>query len=160
MPYQVSWQFVSMKSQTPVHVLGADADGVADVLAGAALLAAGSAAHAPLAAPAGARIVAAKMLSLVMGAPPAPTLAIVTLKMSVARHIPTLAKNFDPSGVRTTAKLLHCGHTSAYAWPRELRQHVRSSPKATESMRRNELPLCAVHALTRRSKQSRLATLL
>src|SRR5262245_20648399 len=62
MPYQVSWQFVSMKSQTPVHVLGADADVVADVLAGAALLAAGSAAHAPLAAPAAAKGRAAILL--------------------------------------------------------------------------------------------------
>jgi hypothetical protein len=68
MPYQVSWQSVSMKSQRPVHVLGADADAVEDVLAGAALVA-GSAAHAPLAAPAAARIVAANMLSFVMAAP-------------------------------------------------------------------------------------------
>jgi hypothetical protein len=67
MPYQVSWQSVEMKSQTPVHVLGADADVVADVLAGAALLAAGSAAHAAFAAPAS--IVAASMPSFVMAAP-------------------------------------------------------------------------------------------
>ena len=57
------------KSQTPVQVLGADADVVADVLAGAALLVAGSAAYAPLAAPAAARIVAATMPSFVMAAP-------------------------------------------------------------------------------------------
>src|SRR5262245_64019538 len=69
MPYQVSWQSVSMKSQTHVHVLGADADVVADVLAGAALVAAASAAHAPLAAPAAASIVAANMPSLLMAAP-------------------------------------------------------------------------------------------
>jgi hypothetical protein len=69
MPYQVSWQFVSMKSQRPVHVLGADADVAAEVLAGAALLAAGSAAHAPLATPAAARIVAAKIFRFVMAAP-------------------------------------------------------------------------------------------
>jgi hypothetical protein len=69
MPYQVSWQSVSMKSQTPVHVLGADADAVADVLAGAALVVTGSAAHAPLAAPAAARIVAVKMPSFLMAAP-------------------------------------------------------------------------------------------
>jgi hypothetical protein len=42
---------------------------------------------------------------LVMAVPPAPTWTIVTWKMSVARHIPTLAKNFDPSGVRATAVL-------------------------------------------------------
>src|SRR5262249_29559176 len=36
------------------------------------------------------------------GSPPAPTWTIVTWKMSVTRHIPTLAKNFDPSGVRAT----------------------------------------------------------
>ncbi|SRR6266478_3652372 len=69
MPYQVSWQSVSMKSQTPVHVLGADVDVDADVLAGAALLAAASAAHAPLATPTAARIVAAKTPSFVMAAP-------------------------------------------------------------------------------------------
>ena len=69
MPYQVSWQSVSMKSQTPVHVLGADADVAAGVLAGAALLAAGSAAHAPLATPAAARIVAAKIFRFVTAAP-------------------------------------------------------------------------------------------
>src|SRR5262245_19720078 len=86
MPYQVSWQSVSMKSQTPVHVLGADADTVADVLAGAALVAAGSAAHAPLAAPAAARIVAANMPSFVMAVPPAAMWTIVTWKKSVTRH--------------------------------------------------------------------------
>jgi hypothetical protein len=69
MPYQVSWQSVAIKSQAPVHVLGADADVVADVLAGPALLAAGSAAHAALAAPAAASIVAASMPSFVMAAP-------------------------------------------------------------------------------------------
>jgi len=52
-----------------VHVLGADADVVADVLAGPALLAGGSAAHAPLAAPVAASIVAANMPSFVMAAP-------------------------------------------------------------------------------------------
>src|SRR6266404_1789351 len=66
MPYQVSWQSVEMKSQAPVHVLGADVDAVADVLTGAALLAAGSAAHAPLAAPRAARIVAENMPNLVV----------------------------------------------------------------------------------------------
>src|SRR5262245_13051977 len=40
------------------------------------------------------------------GSPPAPTWTIVTWKMSVTRHIPTLAKNFDPSGVRATV-ILH-----------------------------------------------------
>jgi hypothetical protein len=59
-----------MKSQTPVHVLGADVDVVADLLGGEALLAAGSAAHAVLAAPAAARIVAANVPSFVMAAPP------------------------------------------------------------------------------------------
>jgi hypothetical protein len=68
MPYQVSWQSVSMKSQTPVHVLGADADGVEDVPAGD-LVATASAAHAPVAAPAAAKIVAANMPSFVMAAP-------------------------------------------------------------------------------------------
>src|ERR1700720_4101400 len=68
MPYQVSWQSVSMKSQTPVHVLGADADGVEDVPAGD-LAATTSAVHAPLAVPAAARIVAANMPSFVMAAP-------------------------------------------------------------------------------------------
>src|SRR6266566_9828982 len=104
MPYQVSWQSVSIKSQRPVHVLAPAAR-----------------ASTPQQAPAAARIVAAKMPSLVMAAPcpnldhrdlrighgsspcPAPTWTIVTWKMSVARHIPTLAKNFDPSGVRATA---------------------------------------------------------
>src|SRR5437016_10731897 len=69
MPYQVSWQSVAMKSQAPVHILGADADVVEDVLAGEALLATASAAHAPLAAPAAARIVAATVRSLIMAAP-------------------------------------------------------------------------------------------
>jgi len=68
MPYQVSWQSVSRKSQTPVHVLGADADGVADVPAGD-LVTTASAAHVPVAAPAAAKIVAANMPSLVMAAP-------------------------------------------------------------------------------------------
>jgi hypothetical protein len=68
MPYQVSWQSVSMKSQTPVHVLGADAGGVEDVPAGD-LVATASAAHAPVAAPAAAKIVAANMPSFVMAAP-------------------------------------------------------------------------------------------
>src|SRR5262245_58870720 len=88
MPYQVNWQSVSMKSQRPVHVLAASA----------------ARASTPQQAPAAARIVAAKMPSFVMSAP-APTWTIVTWKMSVARHIPTLAKNFDPSGVRATAVL-------------------------------------------------------
>src|SRR5258708_20170266 len=52
MPYQVSWQSVSMKSQRPVHVLGA-----------------ALAADTPQQAPAAARIVAAKMPSFVMTAP-------------------------------------------------------------------------------------------
>src|SRR6516165_3005600 len=52
MPYQVSWQSVSMKSQRPVHVLGA-------ALAG----------DTPQQAPAAARIVAATMPSFVMAAP-------------------------------------------------------------------------------------------
>jgi hypothetical protein len=69
MPRHVSWQSVSMKSQTPVHVLGADADVPAEVLAGGALVAVASAAHAPLAAPAAASIVAANMPSFVMAAP-------------------------------------------------------------------------------------------
>src|SRR4029453_6605572 len=71
MPYQVSWQSVSMKSQRPVHVLGAEAAVVGEVLAGEAFLAAPSAAPAstPLAAPAAARIVSTKMPSFVMAAP-------------------------------------------------------------------------------------------
>src|SRR6516162_7759307 len=68
MPYQVSWQSVSRKSQTPVHALGADADAVEDVPAGD-LMATTSAAHAPVAAPAAAKIVAANMPSFVMAAP-------------------------------------------------------------------------------------------
>src|SRR5258708_8305678 len=52
MPYQVSWQSVSMKSQRPVHVLGA-----------------ALAADTPQQAPAAARIVAAKIPSFVMTAP-------------------------------------------------------------------------------------------
>src|SRR6266851_6584800 len=52
MPYQVSWQSVSMKSQRPVHVLGA-----------------ALAADSPQQAPAAARIVAAKIPSFVMTAP-------------------------------------------------------------------------------------------
>src|SRR5438094_293426 len=106
MPYQVSWQSVSMKSQTPVHVLGEDADGVADVLAGAALLAAGSAAHAPLAALAAARIVAANMPSLVMATPlpKHPDLENVSYKTqsvsdAAGRNI------FDSSGRRATVRL-------------------------------------------------------
>src|SRR6266699_240315 len=88
MPYQVSWQSVSIKSQRPVHVL-----------ASAAL------ASTPQQAPAAARIVAAKMPSFVMASPPAPTWTIVTWKMSVTSHIPTLAKNFYPSGCRATPVL-------------------------------------------------------
>src|SRR6266699_453548 len=65
MPYQVSWQSVSIKSQRPVHVL-----------ASAAL------ASTPQQAPAAARIVAAKMPSLVMAVPPAPTWTIVTWNWS------------------------------------------------------------------------------
>src|ERR1700745_3102446 len=53
MPYQVSWQSVLMKSQTPVHVLGASA----------------ARASTPQQAPAAARIVAAKIPSFVMTAP-------------------------------------------------------------------------------------------
>jgi hypothetical protein len=49
--------------------LGADADVPAEVLAGGALVAVASAAHAPLAAPAAASIVAANMPSFVMAAP-------------------------------------------------------------------------------------------
>src|SRR5258707_5254100 len=52
MPYQVSWQSVSMKSQRPVHVLRA-----------------ALAADTPQQAPAAARIVAAKIPSFVMTAP-------------------------------------------------------------------------------------------
>src|SRR5215510_11436198 len=69
MPYQVSWQFVSIKSQTPVHVLGAEALGAEAAMAGEVAVGGISAAHAPLAAPAAAMIVAAKMPSLVMAAP-------------------------------------------------------------------------------------------
>src|SRR5215831_671054 len=66
MPYQVSWQFVSIKSQGPVHVLGAEA-----AAAGEAIVGTLSAAHASVshAAPAAARIVTTKMPSFVMGAP-------------------------------------------------------------------------------------------
>src|SRR5262245_35762637 len=95
MPYQVSWQSVSMKSQRPVHVLWADADVAAEVLAGAALLAAGSAAHAPLATPAAARIVTAKIPVFVMAAPPASTSTIVTWKMTVARRSRHCGANSD-----------------------------------------------------------------
>src|SRR5262245_46717145 len=87
-----------MKSQTPVHVLGTDADEVADVLAGAALLAAGSAAHAALAAPAAARIVAANMPSFVMAAPPAWTHSILIREKTVARH----------SGLRCSRSAIFC----------------------------------------------------
>src|SRR2546427_9284010 len=52
MPYQVSWQSVSIKSQRPVHVLAPAAR-----------------ASTPQQAPAAARIVAAKMPSLVMAVP-------------------------------------------------------------------------------------------
>src|SRR5258708_9823298 len=89
MPYQVSWQSVSMKSQRSVHVLGA-----------------AWAADTPQQAPAAARIVAAKNTELCHDSPPAPTLTIVTWKMSVARHIPTLAERFRSSGVRATV-ILH-----------------------------------------------------
>jgi hypothetical protein len=73
-----------MKSQTPVHVLGVDAD--ADVLASAALRAAESAAHAPLAALAAAQIVAANMPSFVMAAPLPRRVTILTWKMTVIRQ--------------------------------------------------------------------------
>jgi hypothetical protein len=63
-----------------VHVLGLDADVVADVLAAEALLATASAAHAPLEAAVAARIVAANMPSFVIGSPPASTRRIVNLK--------------------------------------------------------------------------------
>src|SRR5215475_11092940 len=53
MPYQVSWQSVSIKSQRPVHVLASAAR-----------------ASTPQQAPAAARIVAANMPSLVMADPP------------------------------------------------------------------------------------------
>src|ERR1700726_1587728 len=88
MPYQVSWQSVSIKSQRPVHVLGA-----------------ALAADTPQQAPAAARIVAAKIPSFVMTAPCPNFWIIVTWKMSVARHIPTLAERFRSSGVRATAVL-------------------------------------------------------
>src|SRR5262245_17321787 len=88
MPYQVSWQSVSIKSQRPVHVLASAAR-----------------ASTPQQAPAAARIVAAKMPNLVMAVALPQLGTIVTWKMSVARHIPTLAKNFDPSGVRATLVL-------------------------------------------------------
>jgi hypothetical protein len=65
MPYQVSWQSVSIKSQRPVHVLGAEAKAVVEALVGVV-----SAAHAPLAvAAAAARIVAARVPSLSVVAP-------------------------------------------------------------------------------------------
>jgi hypothetical protein len=99
MPYQVSWQSVAIKSQAPVHVLGVDADVVADVLAGAALLAAGSAAHAALAAPAAASIVTANMPSFVM---PASTGSILTWKKSVTRQNERLAERFRFSDRRAT----------------------------------------------------------
>jgi hypothetical protein len=69
MPYQVSWQSVSMKSQVPVHVLGPEA-----VVAGDALAAAPSAARASSVQqmPAVARIVAATMLSFFVMAAPLP----------------------------------------------------------------------------------------
>src|SRR5262249_37714140 len=108
MPYQVSWQSVARKSQAPVHVLGADADGVADVVAGAALLAAGSAAHAPLAAPAAARIIAAKMPSFVMAAPcldiehPCPKKGSCKTNW---RHTQPERENSDQSDRRATASL-------------------------------------------------------
>src|SRR5437773_11670964 len=105
MPYQVSWQSVAMKSQAPVHVLGADADVVEDVLAGEALLATASAAHAPLAAPAAARIVAANMQNLVMAAPclnrEHPDLKKVSYKIQSASH--AAERNIiDTSGRRAT----------------------------------------------------------
>ena len=37
MPYQVSWQSVSMKSQAPVHVLGVEATVAGEALASEAL---------------------------------------------------------------------------------------------------------------------------
>ena len=66
MPYQVSWQFVSIKSQAPAHVLGAEAAVAGEALVGTASAARASTAHKT---PAAARIVAAKMPSFVMAAP-------------------------------------------------------------------------------------------
>src|SRR5262249_21848722 len=77
MPYQVSWQSVSIKSQRPVHVLASAAR-----------------ASTPQHAPAAARIVAAKIPSFVMAAPLPSTWTILTWKMTITRHVSTLAKDF------------------------------------------------------------------
>jgi hypothetical protein len=74
MPYQVSWQSVSMKSQRPVQVFGLEA-----VVMGEALAATGSAARACTAqqTPAVARIVAATMPSFVMAAPASTSMIVI-----------------------------------------------------------------------------------
>src|SRR6266404_9503764 len=100
MPYQVSWQSVSMKSQGPVHVLGPEA-----VVAGDALAAAPSAARASSVQqmPAVARIVAATMLSFfVMAAPLPQTWTILTWKMAAARQSRHLEQIPIPCGARAT----------------------------------------------------------
>src|SRR6516165_5299115 len=101
MPYQVSWQPVSIKSQAPVHVLGVEAAG-----GGEALLGTGSAAHASAPHAATARIVAAKMPNFVMAAPPASTstnrdLEKVSCKAQ-SGPFASLAEIFHPSGRRAT----------------------------------------------------------
>src|SRR5262245_23091243 len=86
MPYQVSWQSVSMKSQTPMHVFGVEAAAAGAALASAALAGAAlvdaalvdaalvgtssaAQASAPHNAPAAARIIVARMRNFVMPAP-------------------------------------------------------------------------------------------
>jgi hypothetical protein len=107
MPYQVSWQSVSMKSQRPVHVLGVEAAVAGEVVVGEALPAAPSAAHAsaPHNAPAAARIVATKMPSFVMAAPclnmDQRDLEKVSYKAQ-SMLCAALAENFHPSGRRAT----------------------------------------------------------
>src|SRR5690348_2438409 len=91
MPHQVSWQFVSMKSQAPVHVLGPEA--------------APSAARASSVQqmPAVARIVAATMLRFfVMAAPLPQTRTILTWKMAAARQNRHLEQIPIPCGARAT----------------------------------------------------------
>jgi hypothetical protein len=103
MPYQVSWQSVSMKSQTPVHVLGVEA-----ALVGEALLGMGSPAHASAphaATAAAARIVAIKMPSFVMAAPRLNRTDRDLKKDSCkapSALLKSLAEIFHPSGRRAT----------------------------------------------------------
>src|SRR5262249_14837104 len=77
MPYQVSWQSVSIKSQRPVHVLAAAAR-----------------ASTPQHAPAAARIVTANMPSFVTAAPLPRLWTILTWKMTITRHVINLDEKF------------------------------------------------------------------